>query len=292
MLHRRAMGADILSCFLCCFLCVPPRYSTCILLTSCSHRKGNQAFARKQYSDAIDLYTEAIKRDQLNHVYFSNRSASYAGLKDWESAATDAKECIRLDPNFIKGYYRLALAQIELNDYEKAISTIRQGLSIDPNNPQLTKQMNSVLGLRKPSAVGDRSIRPSGNDDLSLPEPVGQLDEAATSELQDLQTQFVQMRREAQTIDYNINQLQRQARLGELTKDEVALLPEGTNCFRSVGKVFLASTKSAVLQNIELQVGTCRKREMEMKSKAQYLEKRMNSLQENISELIASSSTL
>jgi len=75
---------------------------------------GNESFSRQEFDEAISLYSEAIKINPKNHVFFSNRSACYAGKKEWSAAAEDAKECMKLDPTFLKGYYRLATAQCEM----------------------------------------------------------------------------------------------------------------------------------------------------------------------------------
>lgn len=49
------------------------------------------------------LTTQAIVIDPNAHTYWSNRSASYAGLQDWENAANDAAECVKVDKGFVKG---------------------------------------------------------------------------------------------------------------------------------------------------------------------------------------------
>ena len=51
-----------------------------------------------------------------DHTYFSNRSASYAGLGDWENAREDGASCIKIKKDFIKGYFRKATAQEALNE--------------------------------------------------------------------------------------------------------------------------------------------------------------------------------
>ena len=66
--------------------------------------QGNASFAAKDYASAIQHYTSAIEAAKSTgekdgvHVLYSNRSASYAGMKDWEAALKDAEETIPLIP--------------------------------------------------------------------------------------------------------------------------------------------------------------------------------------------------
>lgn len=64
---------------------------------------GNDAYLAKNYVDAIKYYTEAIKFEPDVAIYYSNRSACYASLKDWKNAFDDAILCISKDSQFIKG---------------------------------------------------------------------------------------------------------------------------------------------------------------------------------------------
>lgn len=45
----------------------------CVFLGPVNFRLGNKAFAAQDYNEAIRCYTEAIKLDSHNHIYFSNR---------------------------------------------------------------------------------------------------------------------------------------------------------------------------------------------------------------------------
>ena len=84
---------------------------------------GNEAFSAKKFDDALKFYTEAIALDSNNAVYYSNRSACHASKGAWKESVEDAKQCITKDPKFIKGYYRLSVAQMELGLFDDATST-------------------------------------------------------------------------------------------------------------------------------------------------------------------------
>jgi Flp pilus assembly protein TadD len=43
--------------------------------------KGNAFFAKGEFLNAVNAFTEAIKIDSDNHTYFSNRAAAYAKLE-------------------------------------------------------------------------------------------------------------------------------------------------------------------------------------------------------------------
>jgi stress-induced-phosphoprotein 1 len=59
---------------------------------------------------ASEKFTEAIALDPANHVLYSNRSGSYASLKDFDKALADANKVIEIKPDWVKGYTRKAAA--------------------------------------------------------------------------------------------------------------------------------------------------------------------------------------
>jgi chaperonin cofactor prefoldin len=212
--------------------------------------------------------------------FLNDCSASYAGLQDWKQAAEDAKECIRLDPTFIKGYYRLSSAQIELRQYDGATATIRQGLTLEANNVQLLKQMRIIKQLQKVEAAKLATQKTKS---------YGGVDEAASSELQELQVQYGQTNREFGTVQANLNMTQREYKMADLTKTELEEVPEGTKCYRSIGKMFMMSTQESVLGHLDKQINDNKKKEGEMTQKMEYLERRMKSQRQNIEELMSPS---
>jgi len=106
--------------------------------------KGNAAFAEKRYQDAIDAFTQAIAVDGSNHVFYSNRSASYAGLHDYQNALDDAKKCVTIKPDWGKGYGREGAAYHGLGMLEKAKESYAKGLKVEPELAMLKNGMAEV----------------------------------------------------------------------------------------------------------------------------------------------------
>ncbi|KAH9982709.1 hypothetical protein BGW80DRAFT_1264648 [Lactifluus volemus] len=95
---------------------------------------GNSLMNSKQYDKAIDAYTEAIKLDPSNPVYYSNRAAAHSSKGDHLSAVVDAEKAINVDSKFVRGYSRLGHAHYSIGDYEGAAAAYRRGLELDPTN--------------------------------------------------------------------------------------------------------------------------------------------------------------
>lgn len=69
--------------------------------------KGNSLMSSKDYSGAVDAYTQAIALDGGNAVYYSNRAAAYSSQNNHALAISDAERAIELDNSFAKAYHRL-----------------------------------------------------------------------------------------------------------------------------------------------------------------------------------------
>jgi len=100
-------------------------------------QEGNRLFAQKQFTDAAKQYTEALARDPLDHVFYSNRSGSYAEAFESEKALRDAEQCLRLKPDFAKGYSRKAVALYQLGRYVDMEASVVAGLKVDAESQAL-----------------------------------------------------------------------------------------------------------------------------------------------------------
>ena len=220
-------------------------------------------------------------------------SACYGGKKEWGSAAKDAKDCIKVDPTFIKGYYRLANAQLEQNEFDAALATVKQGMAIEADNPQLQKQMRQIKAKR--------SMRRAEKSSNSTPVaampggmmPYQHLDSSISKEVMDLQHQLIATTKEYRIVKASIMKVQNGKRSNELTKGELEKMPQGTDAkmYRGVGKMFMLTGRSDIMNHLDESIDKEEREEKDLNAKLEYLERRIKSQQQNIHELTKSSSS-
>ena len=115
---------------------------------------GNECFTAKKYREAAQHFTKAIDLNPDDHVFYSNRSACYANLEEYDKALVDAQICVDIKPDWAKGYLRRGLAEYYLKKYTQAEVSYKKGLEIEPANQQL------IEGLQK--VQESKSSEPSG----------------------------------------------------------------------------------------------------------------------------------
>ncbi|KAI9511771.1 putative stress-induced protein STI1 [Russula earlei] len=123
-------------------------------------QQGNAYMSGKQYDKATDAYTEAIKLDHSNPVFYSNRAAAHSSNGDHLSAAVDAEKSIELDPMFVKGYSRLGHARYSIGDYAAAATAYRRGLELEPNNAAMKTGLRNSEAQAQSADVAENVAAP------------------------------------------------------------------------------------------------------------------------------------
>lgn len=114
---------------------------------------GNECFTAKNYHEAVKHFTNAIDLNPDDHVFYSNRSACYANLEEYDKALVDAQICVDLKPDWTKGYLRRGLAEYHLNKLDQAEKTYKEGLKLEPNNQQLVEGLQKVQEAKSTKAA-------------------------------------------------------------------------------------------------------------------------------------------
>jgi len=109
---------------------------------------GNKEFQAKNYKEAIVHFTEAIKHDPTDHVFFSNRSACFSSLEKYDEAFKDGSECVKLKPDWAKGYTRKGLAEFFLRKFDDAAETYKAGLKLAPEDVALKEGLQKCMDAK------------------------------------------------------------------------------------------------------------------------------------------------
>ncbi|KAL3902096.1 MAG: hypothetical protein SGARI_005969, partial [Bacillariaceae sp.] len=115
--------------------------------------KGNEFFKAGSFAEAIAKYKEATAIDANVPSYWSNMAACYEKLHKYDEMADAARSCIKADKNFVKGYFRLAVAYKNLNDLPNCIKTLESGLAIQSSNADLRRMKKEVTELQRGEQV-------------------------------------------------------------------------------------------------------------------------------------------
>ncbi len=116
---------------------------------------GNARFKEGKFPEAVQHYSEAIKRNPRDHRAYSNRSACYTKLAAWNEGLKDAETCIELAPTFGKGYSRKGAVQFFMKDYDKALATYQAGLAHDPDSDELKSAQAALPACGVSRAAAD-----------------------------------------------------------------------------------------------------------------------------------------
>lgn len=114
--------------------------------------KGNDAFKAKKYQEAIDWYTKAIAENPNGEpagAVYSNRAASWQGLGNFQKALEDSEQCIRVRPDWLKGYFRKGVALQSMDRLDEAQGAFSQALKTEPNNQEVMEKLQAVNNLLK-----------------------------------------------------------------------------------------------------------------------------------------------
>lgn len=87
--------------------------------------EGNDLFAKSQYKEAIEKYTQAIALNDTNEIYWCNRAFANLKSENFGSAITDASQSIELNPKHVKAYFHRGTAHLILAHLDDALKDFR-----------------------------------------------------------------------------------------------------------------------------------------------------------------------
>jgi len=95
--------------------------------------EGNTAMQRRDYPEAVTLYTRALEICPLNPIYLSNRAAAYSNMFKHDLARNDAELATATDPKYTKAWSRLGFALFALGDSKASMEAYQKGIEAEGN---------------------------------------------------------------------------------------------------------------------------------------------------------------
>lgn len=109
--------------------------------------QANKAYGAKDFGHSIDLYTQAIKLNPHDPVFWNNRAMSKAKMEEHGAAIADATKAIELKPDYAKAYYRRGVSSLAVVRPKDAVPDFKKALEIEPANRVVREQLNATVKL-------------------------------------------------------------------------------------------------------------------------------------------------
>lgn len=101
--------------------------------------KGNEAMNSSDFKEAILFYNNAIKINPNNALFYGNRSQAFLKLKDFRKTIEDSTMAVNIDPNYVKGFYRRAIANENLGNFFSSACDFKQVMFLEKDQNSTTK---------------------------------------------------------------------------------------------------------------------------------------------------------
>jgi stress-induced-phosphoprotein 1 len=124
-------------------------------LSAAAKEEGNAHFKAGRFPEAIERYTEAIKRLPDDPALYSNRATAYTKLLALPEALRDLETSLTLKPvGNVKAHLKKGRVHELLKEYQKALACYEAVLTEEPENGEASAAMVQCIRLAQ-SAQGD-----------------------------------------------------------------------------------------------------------------------------------------
>ncbi|CAG2109672.1 unnamed protein product, partial [Medioppia subpectinata] len=93
--------------------------------------QANQKAENNKFTEAIDLFSQALAYNVNDYRFYVNRSYCYDSIQDFRSALRDAETAIQLRPDWPKCHYRRGKALAGLKNYHEAEIALKKVLTLE-----------------------------------------------------------------------------------------------------------------------------------------------------------------
>ncbi|CDO96442.1 unnamed protein product [Kluyveromyces dobzhanskii CBS 2104] len=130
--------------------------------------KGNEFFKAKDFDQAIKYYTLAISLKE-DPVFYSNRSAAYVSVNNFEKVVEDTTAALNLKPDYSKCWLRRASAYENLGQFSDAMFDLSAVSLLGEYSGQSVEQLLERNMNKQATKVLGEKLKDNQNKESPLP---------------------------------------------------------------------------------------------------------------------------
>nr|CCA17262.1 conserved hypothetical protein [Albugo laibachii Nc14] len=142
--------------------------------------EGNAFYKRKQYTQAIHMYTKALRDTPFTAGILFNVALCHFRLDQMDDCVEFSSRAIFVDPQHVKALSRRAAAKYKQNRLKEAVDDLKDAVRIEASNPDLQEQYSNIVGEYEDTTLHEKLM-----EKYDLQE--SETKEACTDTLTDLQ---------------------------------------------------------------------------------------------------------
>jgi len=106
--------------------------------------KADELFAKKQFISAEKWYLEAVRNNPKNPKIYSRLGIIYIDQKNYKDAIDSLTEAIKLDSSVASRFFNLSFAQNNEGDRKQALQNAKKAIRLDPASKKYRKWMEQL----------------------------------------------------------------------------------------------------------------------------------------------------
>ncbi|MCG8572392.1 MAG: tetratricopeptide repeat protein, partial [Spirochaetes bacterium] len=102
---------------------------------------GNNYFIQKDYENTIDIFNEYIKLYPDDHIGYYNLALAYLNNEQSDQAITYFLKCYELNEKFVPNLYNIAFYYYQSKNYQESFYYFHQVINLEQNNSIIYQQL-------------------------------------------------------------------------------------------------------------------------------------------------------
>lgn len=113
----------------------------------------------RKYEESKNAFLKAIQLNYRPGVSFYNLGLTYRHLKDYPNAEASFLKAIQFAYDLENTYYNLGVTYVEWGNYSKALEAFKAAKKINPNSPDIDREIKSSNQLIKKSQSNGKAFK-------------------------------------------------------------------------------------------------------------------------------------